>query len=121
MQNDPALEALAVQSLDDSDPQVVGNGASYLGRYGSLAAEEKLWAHMTAWSQRWISTGRWSNLLKLWQARPRQIQLIYVGREQFVQRPVSANGDGKTEPVPTRVSLLVDWRHGMGRRGQRVR
>ena len=53
LQNDPGLDDLASRSLDDSDPQVVGNAASYLGRYGSAAAEEKLWIHMETWSQRW--------------------------------------------------------------------
>ncbi len=51
--NAPALEEFALRSLDDSDPQVVANAAIYLGIYGSSAAEEPLWAHMTAWSHRW--------------------------------------------------------------------
>jgi hypothetical protein len=60
LHNGPALEDLALRSLADGDPQVVGNAASYLGRYGSTAAEVTLWIHMTAWSRRW--KGRESEL-----------------------------------------------------------
>ncbi len=53
LHNDSVLESLASRSLDDSDPQVVTNAATYLGSYASAAAEETLWTHMTAWFQRW--------------------------------------------------------------------
>jgi len=38
LHNDPALADLASRSLDDSDPQVVTNAATYLGNYASAAA-----------------------------------------------------------------------------------
>jgi len=53
LHNDSALESLAARSLDDGDPQVVTNAATYLGNYASAAAEETLWTHMTEWSQHW--------------------------------------------------------------------
>ena len=53
LHNDPALEQLALRSLDDRDPQVVANAATYLGAYASAAAEEPLWTHFIAWSRRW--------------------------------------------------------------------
>ena len=49
----PMLEELALNALDDPDPQVTGNAATYLGRWGSAAAEEPLWARYAEWSQRW--------------------------------------------------------------------
>jgi len=140
LHNDPALEDIAFESLDDHDPQVVANAATYLGRYGSPAAEEKLWIRMAAWSQKWkgheaelrfvpggeqnpliyedgagtaiisaLASGQgwltdesklnrlldWSvgqnqhgqveQCLKLWQMRPRQIQLIFFGANQQFQ------------------------------------
>jgi hypothetical protein len=53
LHNDPALENLAIKSLNDSDPQVVGNAAAYLASYGSAAAEAPLWDCLTAWSHHW--------------------------------------------------------------------
>jgi hypothetical protein len=53
LHDDPALEHLATRSLNDSDPQITGNAATYLGKYGSQAAEEKLWDRFAAWSQQW--------------------------------------------------------------------
>lgn len=53
LHNEPLLEELALQSLDDGDPQVVAGAAAYLGTYGSAAAEAPLWAHFTVWSNRW--------------------------------------------------------------------
>jgi hypothetical protein len=53
LQNDPMLQDAALVALDDSDPQVVGNAATYRGEYGSAAAEQALWAHFAAWSRKW--------------------------------------------------------------------
>jgi hypothetical protein len=50
---DPFLEELAVRSLEDEDPQVAGSAAAFLGRYGTAAAEEPLWARLTRWSEKW--------------------------------------------------------------------
>lgn len=50
------LEELAVSSLNDPDPQVATGAATYLGRYGSAAAEQPLWTRYLAWSRAW--TGR---------------------------------------------------------------
>ena len=61
LQNDPMLQDLAIQALDNPDPQVVQDAAAYLGEYGSAAAEPVLWSHLVTWSQRW--TGREAVLL----------------------------------------------------------
>jgi len=60
VQNDHLLEGVARSALDDTDPQIVSSAADYLGKYGSASAEEALWAHLDAWSQRW--TGREAEL-----------------------------------------------------------
>ena len=54
------LQDIAIRSLDDSDPQIVGNAAAYLMEYGSTSAEDPLWSRFTAWSERW--KGRESEL-----------------------------------------------------------
>jgi hypothetical protein len=61
LQNDSILQDIAIRSLDDRDPQVVGNAAAYLMEYGSAFAEDLLWARFTSWSDRW--KGRESELL----------------------------------------------------------
>jgi len=53
LHNDPVLQDMAIRSLDDDDPQVVANAASYLGRYGSARAEEPLWDRLATWSSQW--------------------------------------------------------------------
>ena len=53
LQNDHILQDIAVKSLDDPDPQVVGSAAAYLGVFGSAATENLLWARFTTWSERW--------------------------------------------------------------------
>src|SRR5262249_19153326 len=47
----PGLEALAIEHLDDPDPEVVINAASALGQYGSTDAEKPLWARLEKWLQ----------------------------------------------------------------------
>jgi hypothetical protein len=47
------LEELAINSLTDSDPEVGINAATYLGRYGSEAAEEPLWTQYMSWNRKW--------------------------------------------------------------------
>lgn len=49
----PLLEEIALRSLDDEDPQVAGNAAAYLGKYGSAQAEPKLWEHLVRWNEKW--------------------------------------------------------------------
>jgi hypothetical protein len=53
LHSDKVLQEIAIKSLDDSDPQVVGDAASYLKQYGSASAENVLWAHLAAWNERW--------------------------------------------------------------------
>ncbi len=53
LQSDPLLEEIAVRSLDDNDPEVAGNAAAFLGKFGSPAAEDKLWERLSRWSEKW--------------------------------------------------------------------
>ncbi len=53
LQQDSSLEEIAIHSLDDDDPQVAGNAATFLGKYGSDAAEEKLWERLIRWNEEW--------------------------------------------------------------------
>ena len=50
---DPALEEIAIRSLDDPDPQVASTAARMLGNFGSSAAESALWQRYTSWSAKW--------------------------------------------------------------------
>lgn len=50
---DPVLNEIALHSLNDSDPEVAGNAAGFLGRYGDASAEPVLWEHLTKWSATW--------------------------------------------------------------------
>ena len=53
LQNHPVLAELATKSLDDPDPEIAGNAADYLAKYGDASAEDVLWTHLIAWNQRW--------------------------------------------------------------------
>ena len=57
LESAPVLEQAAIAALDDADPQVVSSAATYLGEHGGAAAEEVLWTHLSAWSQRWMGRG----------------------------------------------------------------
>ena len=57
---DPVLEELAIQSLDDPDPEVAMTAAMMLGHFGSPAAESALWRRYASWSAQWL--GRESQL-----------------------------------------------------------
>ena len=50
---DPLLEEIALRSLNDDDPEVAANAVGFLGRFGSLATEERLWELLAQWSARW--------------------------------------------------------------------
>ncbi len=53
LQSNNVLQEIAIKSLDDPDPEVVGDAASYLKQFGSASAENVLWTRMVAWSERW--------------------------------------------------------------------
>lgn len=50
---DPILEDIAIESLDDPDPEVAQAAASMLGRFGSPAAESALLKRYASWSEQW--------------------------------------------------------------------
>lgn len=52
-QHDPLLEQIAARNLDDDDPEVAANAATFLGKYGSPSVEESLWNHLIAWNEKW--------------------------------------------------------------------
>ena len=49
----PELEALAIESLDDPDLEVVTHAATTLGQFGSTGAEKPLWTRLEKWLQEW--------------------------------------------------------------------
>lgn len=53
LHEDPILQEFAIASLNYSEPQVAGNAATYLGTYGTSAAEGPLWDRLVAWSGQW--------------------------------------------------------------------
>jgi hypothetical protein len=53
MRATPELEALAIEHLDDPDPEVVIQAASTLGQYGSTGSEKPLWRRLDKWLQEW--------------------------------------------------------------------
>ncbi|HKS41122.1 MAG TPA: hypothetical protein VJX74_10965 [Blastocatellia bacterium] len=53
LQQDPVLEEIAVSGLDDIDPEVASNAASFLSSYGSPDIEEKLWDRLIRWNEKW--------------------------------------------------------------------
>jgi hypothetical protein len=53
LHSDPVLEQIAYRSLWDDDAQVAANAASFLGQFGSAAAEEHLWERFERWSNEW--------------------------------------------------------------------
>jgi hypothetical protein len=53
----PELEKLAIEFLDDADPEVVIDAATMLGQYGSAEAEEALWRRFEKWHREWDGRG----------------------------------------------------------------
>jgi len=49
----PELEKLAIEFLDDADPEVVIDAATMLGQYGSAEVEEALWRRFEKWHREW--------------------------------------------------------------------
>jgi hypothetical protein len=49
----PELEALAIEGLDDPDPEAAMNAAMALGEFGSTRAKEPLWKRLEKWRQEW--------------------------------------------------------------------
>lgn len=92
---DPVLEDLALQGLNNEDPEVAANAARYLGRHGSAGAEIVLWRRYEAWSRQWA--GRASELrviaaaknLNVWQANLGQAlaQALATGEAWLADRP----------------------------------
>jgi hypothetical protein len=74
----PGLEALAIERLDDPDPEVVINAASMLGQYGSAEAENPLWQRLEKWLHEWKGRAEElpknfdSNHPKFWHKQVRQ-------------------------------------------------
>jgi hypothetical protein len=60
---DPILEDIAIESLNDSDPEVAETAATMLGKFGSPAAESALLKRYALWSEQWA--GRETQLDKI--------------------------------------------------------
>jgi hypothetical protein len=50
---DPLLEDIAIESLNDPDPEVAQTAATMLGKFGSPAAESALVKRFATWSEHW--------------------------------------------------------------------
>jgi hypothetical protein len=55
-----AIEAQAIESLNDADPEVVTSAARVLSAHGTARVEKFLWQRLERWSERW--RGRASEL-----------------------------------------------------------
>jgi hypothetical protein len=53
LHTDPELEKLAIEFLDDADPEVVIDAATMLGQNGSDGAEDALWRRFEKWHREW--------------------------------------------------------------------
>jgi hypothetical protein len=53
LRTSPELEKLAIEFLDDADPEVVIDTATMLGQNGSAGAEEALWQRFEKWHREW--------------------------------------------------------------------
>jgi hypothetical protein len=51
--HDPMLRQVAIQALDDSDPEVIMDALIYLMSYGEASDEEPISHRYTQWSQKW--------------------------------------------------------------------
>jgi hypothetical protein len=49
----PAIQAEAIASLDDTDPEVASNAAQVLGSHGGPEVEAPLWKRLEKWSEQW--------------------------------------------------------------------
>ena len=50
----PELEVMAIETLSDSNIEMVAHSASLLGRYGTANAEEPLWRRFEEWHAEWV-------------------------------------------------------------------
>lgn len=50
----PATQQIAIEALDDADPEVVQDAVQALGRWGSTDAEPALWTRLRGFHQEWI-------------------------------------------------------------------
>jgi hypothetical protein len=54
----PQLEAVAVDALDDPDPEVAADAALTLSWHGSAGAEGHLWRRLERWTEQWHNRSR---------------------------------------------------------------
>jgi len=123
LRQDSLLEEIAIKSLDDEDPEVAGNAAAYLGRYGSATAEGPLWAHLTEWTAKWQEREAefryvpGENNAKVWQRNlgASLIQAIGTGQswladeEKLGRLRQLAVGDNGRQQID---SMLSNWEKG---------
>jgi hypothetical protein len=93
MQQDPMLEEIASRSLDDEDPEVAASVATFLGRYGSAAAEEMLWKRLLLWNEKW---------------RGREQELRYIPGERNENSDYGSIGSNLILALATGQSWLAD-------------
>jgi hypothetical protein len=49
----PAMEKVALEFLEDADPEVASTAAAYIGRHGALADKAALFARLERWHNEW--------------------------------------------------------------------
>jgi len=68
------LEKLAIEYLEDSDPEVVSDAIAFLGLYGSADTEEPLWLRFVKWHKEWNGRERELNEDVPWQRVEQNLQ-----------------------------------------------
>ena len=65
----PELQSLAIEFLDDPDPQLEASSASALSKVGDKRGKDALWARLQKWHDKWVShedelTSRTANIFQ---------------------------------------------------------
>jgi hypothetical protein len=134
---DPFLVDVALEALDDPDPQVTMDALIYLMSYGNTSAEQPVWNRYVEWSEKWRgradvlesreagSVGNWEeiglgeNLARAlianqgWLATPDLISRVLercVGEQVCTQLKQIAD-QAKAGPVPYAVSAFRSGRN----------
>ena len=93
LHSDPVLEQIAYRSLSDDDAQVAANAASFLGQFGSAAAEHHLWERFQEWSNEWHG---------------REAELKFIFGEQNPNQEQAGLGRNLAQALATGEAWLAD-------------
>jgi hypothetical protein len=63
---DPILTDIALETLDDPDPEVTMDALIYLMSYGDKSVEQPVWSRYVEWSDKWrIAQMCWSRVKRV--------------------------------------------------------